>query len=141
MCPQAAYPRASEVDVALRDGSTLHVRPVIDDDRPAIDVFLHGLSPESIGFRFFGQIDLDWVASWSTDVDYADRYALVATTGPDRKIVAHAAYIRTGGDSAEVAFTVADAWQGHGIATIMLGHLASAAVERNRGVHRRGAPR
>jgi acetyl coenzyme A synthetase (ADP forming)-like protein len=123
------YPGTCAVDVALRDGSTLRVRPVTLEDRPAIESFLHALSPESIGFRFFGQIDLDWVANWSTDVDYADRYALVATTGRDQQIVAHAAYIRTGGDRAEVAFTVADAWQGHGIATIMLAHLAAAAEE------------
>jgi acetyl coenzyme A synthetase (ADP forming)-like protein len=123
------YPRARDVDVALRDGSTLHIRPVTVADRPAIEVFLHALSPESIGFRFFGQIDLDWVADWSTDVDYADRYALVATTGSDPEVVAHGAYIRTGRDRAEVAFTVADAWQGYGIATTMLSHLASAAEE------------
>ncbi len=123
------YPQACAVDVALRDGSTMHVRPVAAVDRPAIDAFLHTLSPASIGFRFFGQIDLDWVADWAVDVDYADRYALVATTGPRGAVVAHAAYIRTGHDRAEVAFTVADAWQGHGIATIMLAHLAAAAEE------------
>ncbi len=123
------YPRSCEVDVALRDGSTVRVRPVAVTDRPAVETFLHALSPASIGFRFFGQIDLDWVASWSTDVDYADRYALVASTGADQAIIAHGAYIRSGPDRAEVAFTVADAWQGHGIATIMLGHLAAAAEE------------
>jgi len=125
-----AYPAACDVHVALRDGSTLHIRPVAAEDRPAIQTFLHGLSPQSIGFRFFGQIDLEWVASWSTDVDYADRYALVATTGAEQDVVAHAAYIRTGAERAEVAFTVADDWQGHGIATIMLSHLAAAAEAR-----------
>ncbi len=123
----AAYPARADVDVALKDGSTLHVRPVAPGDRAAIISFLHGLSPRSIGFRFFGQIDLDWVADWSLDVDYADRYALVATTGSEQEIVAHAAYVRTREDRAEVAFTVADAWQGHGIATIMLAHLAATA--------------
>jgi acetyl coenzyme A synthetase (ADP forming)-like protein len=123
------YPSACEVDVALRDGSTIRVRPVAAGDRPAIEAFLHGLSARSIGFRFFGGIDLDWVADWSIDVDYRDRYALVATTGSAGEVVAHAAYIRTAADRAEVAFTVADAWQRHGIATIMLGHLAAAAEE------------
>ena len=33
------------------------------------------------------------------------------------------------GGRAEVAFLVADAWQGHGIATLMLAHLAAAAQE------------
>ena len=173
-----AYPEASETDVALRDGSTMHIRPVAADDRPAIDVFLKGLSQESIGFRFFGAVNLDWVAGWSVDVDYADRYALVAISGPEHKIVAHAAYVRTSGGRpageevpgehvplgervpgervpgertteatspttvarppamaapadgrAEVAFLVDDRWQGKGIATIMLAHLAAASQE------------
>jgi acetyl coenzyme A synthetase (ADP forming)-like protein len=125
-----SYPEGCEVDVALRDGSTIRVRPVSGEDRPAIEEFLHKLSPRSIGFRFFGQVDLGWAAEWSTDVDYADRYALLATTGHDQEVIAHGAYVRTGPQSAEVAFAVADEWQEHGIATIMLAHLASAAQER-----------
>jgi acetyl coenzyme A synthetase (ADP forming)-like protein len=127
----AKYPSASEADVALRDGSTLHIRPVRAEDRPAIDAFLRGLSQESIGFRFFGAVNLEWVVRWAMDVDYADRYALVAVTGPEHDVVAHAAYIRAEptGERAEVAFLVADAWQGHGIATLLLAHLAAAAHE------------
>ncbi len=50
------------------------------------------------------------MTTWSVDVDYADRYALVAETGePPRVIVAHAAYVRDRADRAEVAFLVADA--------------------------------
>ncbi len=129
MSQAAKYSSASEADVALRDGSTLHIRPVTVQDRPAIDAFLQGLSPESVGFRFFGAVNLEWVGEWAVDVDYADRYALVAVTGLERRIVAHAAYMRTGEERAEVAFLVADAWQGHGIATLMLAHLAAAAQE------------
>jgi acetyl coenzyme A synthetase (ADP forming)-like protein len=125
----ADYPDGRDVDVALRDGSTLLVRPVSAADRPAVAVFLQKLSLQSIGFRFFGQVNLDWAAEWSVDVDYADRYALVAVSGAEQAIVAHAAYIRTGPDRAEVAFAVADDRQGAGIATIMLAHLASAAEE------------
>ncbi|HEY4996944.1 MAG TPA: GNAT family N-acetyltransferase, partial [Solirubrobacteraceae bacterium] len=123
------YPEAQVVDVALRDGSTVHVRPVSATDRPAIRSFLAALSLQSIAFRFFGQVDLSWAADWAMDVDYADRYALVASTGSEQQIVAHGAYIRTGADRAEVAFTVADAWQGRGIATVMLAHLASVGEE------------
>jgi acetyl coenzyme A synthetase (ADP forming)-like protein len=117
------------VDVALRDGSSLHVRPVSAEDTSAIRAFLKTLSPESRGFRFFGSPNLDWVTEWSVDVDYASRYALVATAGPGQAIVAHGAYVRLDASRAEVAFMVADAWQGKGIATIMLAHLAAAAEE------------
>ena len=125
----ATYPSTHAVDVALRDGSTLQIRPVSAEDASAIKVFLTTLSPESIGFRFFGSPSLDWVAGWSVDVDYADRYALVASTGPERAIVGHGAYVRLDERRAEVAFMVSDAWQGRGIATIMLAHLAAAAEE------------
>jgi acetate---CoA ligase (ADP-forming) len=125
----AAYPRAHAVDVALRDGSTLHLRPVRGEDGPAVLAFLESLSPQSVGLRFFGAPDLKWVSEWSTDVDYADRYGLVATTGVEQTIVGHSAYVRTGDDRAEVAFMIADAWHGRGIATIMLLHLAAAADE------------
>ncbi len=125
MSVSPTYPREREADVVLRDGSTVHVRPVRTEDKTLIREFLEALSPESIGFRFFGAPSLTWVTKWSIDVDYADRFALIATSG--EAIIAHAAYIRTRDDRAEVAFLVADAWQGHGIATILLAHLASIA--------------
>ena len=126
--PAEAYPRDREADVVLRDGSTVHVRPVRADDADAIRTFLEALSPESIGFRFFGTPNLDWVTEWSVDVDYADRFALVAESGSPRSVIAHAAYVTNeGGKSAEVAFLVADAWQGRGISTILLAHLAEVA--------------
>jgi acetyl coenzyme A synthetase (ADP forming)-like protein len=117
------------VDVALRDGSTLRVRPVDVTDAPAMRAFFEALSLESLGLRFFGVPSVDWVTKWAVDVDDADRYALVATTGPQQEIVGHGAYIRIDAERAEVAFVVADRWQGQGIATIMLGQLAAAARE------------
>ena len=126
----SSYPREYEVDIALRDGSTLHVRPVTAQDGPEVLAFLRSLSPESVSLRFFGQANLELAADWAVDVDYANRFGLVATIGPERTIVAHAAYICTGGDRAEVAFAVADAWQERGIATVMLAHLAVAAEQQ-----------
>jgi acetyl coenzyme A synthetase (ADP forming)-like protein len=123
----APYPREREADVVLRDGSTVHVRPVRRDEEDAIRAFLENVSPESIAFRFFGAPNLSWVVAWSVDVDYADRYALVAETGSPREIIAHAAYLRESEQRAEVAFLVADAWQGRGISTILLAHLAALA--------------
>ena len=90
--PQVAvYPRDREVEIVLRDGSTVHVRPVRREDRPAIRAFL--------ATRFEGVHRLpflrtcqasSWVADWAVDVDYADRFALVAESGTPRQIVAHA---------------------------------------------------
>lgn len=123
----SAYPRDREAEIALRDGSTVHVRPVRPEDREAIRSFLEGVSRESIGFRFFGQPSLEWATNWSLDVDYATRFALVAVAGIEPQIIAHAAYVRGESDCAEVAFLVADAWQAKGIATVLLAHLAEVA--------------
>ncbi len=124
---QAAYPFEREADIVLRDGSTVHVRPVRLEDRDAMRAFLESLSPESIAFRFFGTPNLAWVTKWSVDVDYATRFALVAEAGSPRTILAHAAYIRGEANTAEVAFMVADPWQGLGISTILLAQLAEMA--------------
>jgi acetate---CoA ligase (ADP-forming) len=129
----STYPREREADVVLRDGSTLHVRPVRAEDADAIRVFLESLSPQSIGFRFFGVPNLDWATKWSVNVDYADRFAMVAVSGETPAIVAHAAYVRANRSRAEVAFLVSDAWQGRGISTILLAHLASIAEQH--GIH------
>jgi acetyl coenzyme A synthetase (ADP forming)-like protein len=126
----ALYPSEDETDVVIRDGSTVHVRPIRADDGPAIRVFLEAVSADSIAFRFFGTPNLDWVVSWSLDVDYADRFALIAESGTPARIVAHAAFIRIDNERAEVAFLVVDAWQGRGISTIMLAHLAAIAERR-----------
>jgi RimJ/RimL family protein N-acetyltransferase len=119
---------AGEVDIRLRDDSSVHIRPVRGEDRPAIRAFLGSLSSRSVGFRFFGPANLEWASDWSAQVG-ADRYGLVAFAGSDPAIVAHAVYVREGADSAEVAFVVSDALHGHGIATILLGRLAAAAQE------------
>jgi acetyl coenzyme A synthetase (ADP forming)-like protein len=120
------------VDVALRDGSSVHVRPVTEADGDGIRRFFEGISPESMNLRFFGQPSLDWAVRWAVDVDEADRHGIVAESGSERTIVAHAAYIRTSETRAEVAFLVADSIQGHGIGTLMLAHLA--AVARSHGI-------
>ncbi len=123
----ASYPRDREAEIVLRDGSTVHVRPVRPSDEPAIHSFLEALSPESIGFRFFGYPNLDWATKWAVDVDYAGRFALIAETGTPRQIIAHAAYMREDAQRAEVAFMVADDWQGKGISTALLAHIAEVA--------------
>ena len=125
----ARYPPEREADVVLRDGATVHVRPVRADDGPAMRAFLESVSPDSIWFRFFGTPNLDWATSWSVNVDYADRFGLVVESGNPRAIIAHAAYVRIDDERAEVAFLVADAWQGRGISTILLAHLAEVAEQ------------
>ena len=42
-----SYPAHREADVVLRDGSTVHVRPVRPDDEPRLLALLRGLSEEA----------------------------------------------------------------------------------------------
>ncbi len=127
---KATYPSEREADVALRDGSTVHVRPVRPEDEPAVLEFLEGLGAESRMFRFFSPgTDLAAAAHLIVDVDYSQRYGLVAVRGPDQGIVGQGMYIGADGDEAEVAFAIADALQGVGLATLMLAHLAEVASE------------
>jgi acetyl coenzyme A synthetase (ADP forming)-like protein len=119
---------ALETDVVLRDGSTVRVRPTRAGDEAAILAFLSGLSNESRYFRFFsGAPNLNEAARRAAVSDLHDRCNLVALVGAAPTIVAQAGYVRNDGDRAEVAFAVADTFQGRGISTILLGQLAEIA--------------
>jgi acyl-CoA synthetase (NDP forming)/GNAT superfamily N-acetyltransferase len=125
-------PTASGVDVALRDGSTVRVRPTRPDDLEAVHSFLESLSEESRWLRFFGGganlLDAATVAVTSPQAE-----SRIAVTGADGHVVGHGMYVRGRADEAELAFAVADAWQSHGIATMLLAHLAEAAAAE--GIH------
>ena len=119
----------ADAEIVLRDGSTVHVRPIGPEDREAMRTFLGLLSEDSRRLRFFsGAANLDWAAAAAIEAGFPDSYGLVATRGDDR-IVAHATYGMATDDKAEVAFAVADEMQGMGIATTLLAHLAEAAEE------------
>jgi L-amino acid N-acyltransferase YncA len=124
-------PRHPKADVALRDGSTVHVRPVRAEDAPAVRAFFERLSPESIGLRFFcGFPDLDRAVRWATEGD-EHRYGLIATSSADGRVVAHAGWEREPDrpERAEIAFTIADVMQHNGLGTILLGQLTQAAEQ------------
>ena len=129
--PTHPYPSHREADVVLRDGSTAHVRPVRPDDEPRLLAFLQGLSEESRTLRFFSPaVNLATEAHRSAQVDYERTFGLIATVGAEDRIVGHALYAAGRDDRAEVAFAVADDYRGHGLATLLLGHLAEIAAAK-----------
>ncbi len=118
------------LDIVLRDGSTVSVRPVRRADELAMLAFLRGLSDESRLLRFFSAgADLPGQARRFAAADGSLAYGLIATAGAG-EIVGHAGYVREGADSAEVAFAIAEARQGRGLATVLLAHLAARAREQ-----------
>jgi acyl-CoA synthetase (NDP forming)/GNAT superfamily N-acetyltransferase len=120
-------------DVLLRDGSTLRLEAPTPEDFGDIKAFYDGLSSESRYFRFHGYGRTDLVARAEAEASGVDRLALIGRH--DGGVVAVASFdglreMRV----AEVAFAVADDFQGRGIGTRMLEQLAVVAAER--GIHR-----
>lgn len=122
------------VDVLLSDGSTARLRPLGADDGPAVTALFGGLSHDSLVMRFFGphrvtEQEIDRLLH----LDGVDAATLAAERSGE--LVALAEYDREPGSfDAEVAFVVADRFQGRGLGTLLLEHLAAAA--RQAGIRR-----
>jgi acetyl coenzyme A synthetase (ADP forming)-like protein len=119
------------VDAVLRDGSTVRIRPARDDDLTRIEDYLIGLSPASRQLRFFSpSVDVVDVATKAAHVEPGRHVTLLALVGGDEgEVVGGAQYFRTDGSQAEIGMSVADRLQGHGLGSILLGHLAAVAHE------------
>jgi RimJ/RimL family protein N-acetyltransferase len=126
--PPPAEPARAPSTVTLVDGTEVGLHPMSSTDADALVRFHHTLSRETTYLRFFAvhpELSKREVEHF-TNVDHRDREALVATVGSE--IVAVARFDRmSGGDEAEVAFVVADSWQGHGLGTILFAQLADRA--------------
>ncbi|WP_418276687.1 GNAT family N-acetyltransferase [Isoptericola jiangsuensis] len=138
-----AYPVEWEADVVLRDGSTMHVRPIRPDDADALQRFQEGQSERSAYFRFFAPIRrlTDRELGRLVNVDHVERVALVAVRpgtdadgAPREDILGVTRFDVIADGEAEVAFNIADSLQGKGLASVLLEHVAAAA--RERGVRR-----
>ncbi|MGZ8585674.1 MAG: GNAT family N-acetyltransferase, partial [Actinomycetota bacterium] len=117
-------------DVALRDGSTVRVRPVRPTDTTRVEDYLIGLSPETRRLRFWSQaIDVRQLAQRIVDVDYHDHLTLLVLQGGDEgRMIGGAQYIRIEGGRAEVSLSVTDDFQGKGMGSILLGQMAQEAA-------------
>ena len=122
----------------LRDGSHVHVRSISKFDAAKERAFIEGLSPQSRRFRFLGSINSpsEALIKQLTDLDPTKEVALIALTTDETspQEVGVARFCIQPDGNAEVAITVTDAWQGKGLATLLMQRLIAAA--RERGVHR-----
>jgi acetate---CoA ligase (ADP-forming) len=128
--PAVPYPLHREVDVVLRDGATVRIRPARQEDRERVEDYLIGLSDESRYFRFGGaSVDVSEIALRATEIDYRNHLTLLALADAGAgEVIGGAQYIREGDvPRAEVSVSVADALQGRGLGSILVAHLADAA--------------
>lgn len=126
-----APPDALDLDarLTLRDGAIVHMRAIQAGDTERLRRLHRRLSTDAIFFRFFRllpELSAE-LAERFTHVDYVGHMALVATVGSGaaEEIIAIVQYDRADATTAEIAFEVQDAWQGKGIATALLYHLAA----------------
>ncbi len=116
------------IPVRVRDGSELMLRPVLPGDSERT---VHGhvhFSSETIYRRFMSaRVPNLAMMNYLAEVDYVDHFVWVMVDGSDP--VADARFVRDVADPtvAEIAFTVADAYQGRGIGTFLIGALSVAA--------------
>lgn len=113
----------------LRDGSSVTVRSVGQDDAASLQTFLTGLCENSLRLRFFtGGANVADAAHWAACTP-ADRYGLLAHD-QSGVLVAHAVYVQLDQTRAEVAVEVADHLQGRGLGTILMQRIGAVAQER-----------
>ncbi|MFD0596353.1 GNAT family N-acetyltransferase [Catellatospora coxensis] len=118
-------------DVLLSDGTTVHLRQITPDDGDAVVAMHSRFSERTRYLRYFSPYpriparDLHRFVN----VDHTDREAFVVAAGD--RLVAVGRYERLGEQAvdAEVAFVVEDAYQGRGVGSVLLEHLAAAAAE------------
>jgi GNAT superfamily N-acetyltransferase len=127
--------RDYSVDDILKDGTRVTIRAVRPDDRDRFLEAFRLLEKGSIYTRFFScRTDpSDAELDRAVNVDFVHHVALVVTTETVRgaAIIASGRYIATDetspNRSAEVAFVVEEDYQGRGIASRLLIHLAALA--------------
>lgn len=123
-----AVSRHDDSHVVLRDGSTLHVRPVPPGDEASLRELHERLSHESLYFRFFSiPKDGSREVTRLLRADGHDAFVLLGESGGRIRAMASYDRDRAASDRAEVAFTIADALQGRGVGTRMLETLAGIA--------------
>ncbi|MCW2650187.1 MAG: protein lysine acetyltransferase [Mycobacterium sp.] len=118
------------IPVQVRDGTELMLRPVLPGDSERV---AHGhvrFSPETLYRRFLSvRAPTEALLRYLFEVDYVDHFVWVVTDCADGSVVADGRFVRDADDPslAEIAFTVADAYQGRGIGVLLLAALAVAA--------------
>lgn len=120
--------RRRTVDLTLRDGTPIRVRPIRPDDKELLVEGMRRLSPESRYRRFFSPVETlsPTLLRRLTEIDYVDHFAWIVLSRESEEVPAPAIavgrYIRlsTEPTCAEVAITVRDDYQARGLGAMLL---------------------
>jgi len=129
------YPSQYESAVALRDGSTVFIRPIRPDDETSMREMFYSFSERTRYLRFHGMPKSFPHAQLQVfcNVDYDEEMALIAIAGEpeNEEVVAVGRYLREPSrNRAEMAFAVRDDWQNKGLGTTLFGKLVDIGRER-----------
>ena len=130
----AEYPQQLVRQRVLFDGTPATIRPIRPEDSGMEQEFVRHLSDDSRYFRFMGSMRelAPKKLKFFTDIDYERHMAFVATIMRDDKEleIGVARYVATENPGGcEFAVTVNDAWQGSGVAGLLMISLEDAARE------------
>jgi GNAT superfamily N-acetyltransferase len=118
---------------SLRDGRAIEIRALRPTDVEDLITAVAHTSAESLSRRFFGpkRYFSEQEIAYFVNIDFVTHVALVANVDDvgRRAIVAGARYVLVAPRVAEVAFVVVDDYQGYGIGSRLMRHLANLARE------------
>ncbi len=127
------YPKQLEHAAILRDGQRLHVRPIRPEDATLELAFANRMSEHSYFMRFFspGRGLSPAMLAQLTQVDYDRELALIALlqAADQAEVMIGVARFAPNPDaeSCEFAVSVADGWNGRGVASLLMRRLMQAA--------------
>lgn len=129
------YPKKYEAIWRLRDGRTVLLRPIKPEDEPLWLKMFQSFSDDSIRYRFFRVIK-DTPHEMRVrycNIDYDREIAIVAelTQDGERKIMGVVRVsIEPDGKIGEIAFIVADPWQGLGLGSKLVDHVIEICKDK-----------
>ncbi|MDE2440287.1 MAG: GNAT family N-acetyltransferase [Betaproteobacteria bacterium] len=131
----ADYPAELVRNRTLFDGTPVTVRPIRPDDKPLEQDFVQHLSADSRHKRFMSTLKElpPGKLKYLTEIDYVRHLALVAIIQCDGKNVEIGVARYVAGpieNECEFAIAIDDAWQGSGVAGILMLSLIDAARAR-----------